>query len=128
MPSFWNSLRQVCSKWHLVQNLAFCIGHVTKFCKFRDCEYWCTEDVELVLGCYTCSLTCSVSLGCCNGNQITILGDFHCHHQISFLLLHSFDSYYIPLTLKNTTSQFNYNHCIMVFIPSMINHVIITTV
>ena len=30
MQSFWNSLRQVCSKSHLVQNLAFCIGHVTK--------------------------------------------------------------------------------------------------
>jgi hypothetical protein len=45
--------------------------------------------------------------------------------QISFLLLHSFDPYYIPYTLKNTKIQFNYNHCIPVFIPSMINHVIL---
>jgi hypothetical protein len=30
MPSFWNKLHQVCSKSHSGQNLAFCIGYVTK--------------------------------------------------------------------------------------------------
>jgi hypothetical protein len=69
--------------------------------KFRDCEYWCTEDVELEIGCYNCRLTCSVSHGCC-------------YHQISFLLIRSCNPYYIPYTLKNTTTQFNYKYCITV--------------
>ena len=68
------------------RNLAFCIVSPHPWQKFRDCEYWCTEDVELEIGCYNCRLTCSVSLDCCYSNQLMILKDFHRHPRVKIAL------------------------------------------